>query len=142
MTWCSTSFTPTRPGFRAASPGFTWVTNAAQVFTYIPQIVVVWRSHDGAQSLSLMTWGFWVIANLTATAYGSLVIHDVFFTLVSLVNLVCGGTALSLRWRRCPSLWLWLALRTKCSWYPAKLIRSTRHCTEIGHTRRWRWCWR
>ena len=74
--------------------GIAWlyvVTNAARVFTYIPQLVLVWRSHDGAQSLSLLTWGSWVIANMTATAYGSLVMHDVFFTLVSLVNLVCCG---------------------------------------------------
>jgi hypothetical protein len=31
-----------------------------------------------------------------------------------------------------------LAARTKCSWYPATLASSTRHCTEIGHTRRCR----
>ncbi|MDB5829070.1 MAG: hypothetical protein JWQ73_3290 [Variovorax sp.] len=76
------------------------VTNAARVFTYIPRIVVVWRSHDGAQSLSLLTWSSWVIANLTATAYGSLVMHDVFFTLVSLVNLVCCGTVTGIGARR------------------------------------------
>lgn len=83
--------------------GIAWlyvVTNAARILTYIPQIVVVWRSHDGAQSLSLLTWGSWVIANLTATAYGSLVIHDVFFTLVSLVNLVCCGLVTGIGARR------------------------------------------
>ena len=29
-----------------------------------------------------------------------------------------------------------LAARTKCSLHPATLASSTRHCTEIGHTRR------
>jgi len=47
---------------------------------------------------------------------------------------MCTSSASSLRWRR----WAVLARRTKCSWYPATLASSTRHCTEIGHTRRCR----
>jgi hypothetical protein len=65
------------------------LTNAARVFTYVPQMLAVWRSSDGARSVSLLTWGSWVIANGTAVAYGALVVDDVFFTLIALLNLVC-----------------------------------------------------
>jgi hypothetical protein len=54
---------------------------------------------------------------------------------VAAVALMCTSSASSLKRRRCAPL----ARRTKCSWYPATLIRSTRHCTEIGHMRRCRW---
>ena len=65
------------------------LTNAARVFTYVPQFMAVWRSKDGARDISLFTWGSWVVANATAVAYGAVVIHDLFFTLVAVLNLVC-----------------------------------------------------
>lgn len=63
------------------------LTNAARVLTYIPQIVVVWRCTDGAISVSLLTWGSWVLSNVTATVYAVLVVRDAFFVAISLVNL-------------------------------------------------------
>ena len=43
---------------------------------------------------------------------------------------MCTSSASSLKhWHAVPLAW-----HTKCSWYPAILIRSTRHCTEMGHT--------
>ena len=77
------------------------LTNATRVVTYIPQIVVVWRCSDGALSVSLLTWGSWVLSNLTATLYGALVVQDVFFVAISLVNLAgCGAVASIAAWRR------------------------------------------
>lgn len=70
------------------------MTNATLVFTYIPQIVDVWRCTDGALSVSLLTWGLWVLSNLTATVYGALVVRDTFFVFFSLVNLAgCAAVA-------------------------------------------------
>lgn len=82
------------------------LTNATRLVTYLPQIVVVWRCTDGARSVSVMTWGSWVLSQATAILYGTLVLRDVPFVLISLVNFVgCGCvTALALRrraqWRR------------------------------------------
>jgi len=76
----------------AAIAWFYLATNSVRVLTYLPQIVAVWRCHDGARSISLLTWGSWVVSHITATLYGVLVVHDTFFVLVSLVNLAgCGA---------------------------------------------------
>jgi hypothetical protein len=64
------------------------LTNATRVVTYVPQIVVVWRCADGALSVSLLTWGSWVLSQLTALFYGVLVVHDWPFVLISLINLL------------------------------------------------------
>lgn len=77
------------------------LTNATRVVTYIPQIIVTWRCTDGALSVSLLTWGSWVLSNLTATVYGVLVVRDGFFVAISLVNLAgCGAVAAIAAWRR------------------------------------------
>ena len=74
--------------------GLYFLTNATRVFTYIPQVVVVWRCKEGARSVSLLTWGFWVLSNCTATAYGVLVLGDGLFVAISVVNLIgCGMVA-------------------------------------------------
>ena len=57
----------------AAIGWFYLATNSARVLTYVPQIVAVWRCTDGARAISLLTWGSWMIANVTAVAYGVLV---------------------------------------------------------------------
>lgn len=65
------------------------LTNAARIFTYVPQLRAVWRSADGARDISLLTWGSWVVANATAVAYGAFVACDLFFSLIAMLNLVC-----------------------------------------------------
>ena len=80
------------PASWAADSTIAWLyilTNAARVFTYVPQLMAVWRSTDGARDISLLTWGSWVVANATAVAYGAFVIYDLFFTLIATLNLVC-----------------------------------------------------
>jgi hypothetical protein len=77
------------------------ITNAVRVFSYVPQIVTVWRCRDGARSLSLWTWGLWTASHVTAALYGTLVVHDVFFVAISLVNLVgCGAVTMIVSKRR------------------------------------------
>jgi uncharacterized protein with PQ loop repeat len=82
------------------------LTNAVRMFTYVPQIVTVWRSQDGARSLSLLTWWSWVLSHITAIAYGVLVVRDLPFLMITLINLAgCGAVAaIAMRrraqWRR------------------------------------------
>ena len=70
---------------------FYVISNALRAFTYIPQIMVVWRSQDGAKSLSLLTWSSWLVANVAAVIYGASV-QDAFLVFISLINLTGCGT--------------------------------------------------
>ena len=65
------------------------VTNSLRVFFYAPQIRAVWKATDGALSVSITTWAFWTVSNLTATLYGVLVIHDRAFTAIFMCNCIC-----------------------------------------------------
>ena len=77
------------------------LSNALRVFTYVPQIVTVWRCEDGARSLSLLTWWSWVVSNIATTAYGLLVLRDLPFLLIALLNLSgCGAVAMIAMHRR------------------------------------------
>jgi uncharacterized protein with PQ loop repeat len=67
------------------------LTNGARLITYLPQILAVWRCQDGARALSLITWTSWVVSHVTALLYGAVVLHDPFFVVVSLINLVCSA---------------------------------------------------
>ncbi|MEO5793717.1 MAG: hypothetical protein ABIP34_01450 [Rhodoferax sp.] len=64
------------------------ITNVTRVVTYLPQIFAVWRCKDGALSVSLLTWGSWVISQATGLVYGMLVLRDLPFVLISLINLL------------------------------------------------------
>ncbi len=75
-------------------------TNSARAITYVPQIVAVWRCTDGARSISLLTWWSWVIAQVTSTLYGALVIHDGFFVAISILNAVCCSLVAAIAARR------------------------------------------
>ena len=90
------------------------LTNAIRILTYIPQIVTVWRCQDGARSVSLLTWGSWVLSNATAVVYAVLVVRDLLFLFITLVNLVgCGLVAVIAarrrwQWKRTQNRpWLW-----------------------------------
>ncbi|MEO6362954.1 MAG: hypothetical protein ABIO71_06975 [Caldimonas sp.] len=78
----------------SAASSIAWfylISNSLRGFTYIPQIVVAWRSRDGAKSLSLLTWSAWLVAHVAAVLYG-VVLRDTFFTSISVIN--CTGCAL------------------------------------------------
>ena len=76
------------------------ITNATRVVTYVPQIVVVWRCTDGAVSVSLLTWGSWVLSQASALAYGVLVLRDLPFVLIAVINLVGCGCVTVIAMRR------------------------------------------
>ena len=82
------------------------LTNAARVFTYLPQILAVWASRDGARAISLVTWASWLLSHGAALAYAQLVAHDIALSAISCINLAgcCAVTAIATRrrlaWRR------------------------------------------
>lgn len=77
------------------------LTNATRFITYLPQIAAVWRSRDGAQAISLLTWSSWVVSHLTGIAYGALVMKDTYFVVITLINLLgCGCVTLIAAHRR------------------------------------------
>ena len=65
------------------------ITNTLRIAFYAPQIRAVFRAGDGAASVSITTWGYWTIANLTAALYGSVVIHDLGFAAIFAGNFLC-----------------------------------------------------
>ncbi|MBS0293655.1 MAG: hypothetical protein JSS01_14190 [Proteobacteria bacterium] len=89
-------------GAMAATIGWFYLaTNAARVFAYLPQITAIWRCHDGAQAISLLTWGMWTVSHVAALLYGALLMHDLYFVTISTVNLTgCGLIAALATWRR------------------------------------------
>ncbi len=82
----------------------TWlylVTNAARMFAYFPQIAAVWRCHDGAFAISILTWGLWTVSHVAALLYGALVMNDLYFVGITTVNLLgCGAVTALAAWRR------------------------------------------
>lgn len=81
----------------------TWlylVTNAARVFSFLPQIHAVWRCTDGAHAISLLTWGSWVLSHVSALWYGVLVMHDLPFVVIALINLSGCSAVMAITMRR------------------------------------------
>lgn len=64
------------------------VINSTRIVTYVPQIVAVWRCTDGARAISLFTWTTWAISHLSGVLYGTLVLHDPFFVIITAINLM------------------------------------------------------
>ena len=63
--------------------------NSFRVFSYIPQIIAVYRDNNRAKSISLFTWSFWAMSNFSMSLYGGIVKHDVLLAVLSLGNSVC-----------------------------------------------------
>lgn len=105
----------------------TWLyllTNAARIFTYLPQIHAVRRSTDGARAISLLTWGSWALSHAAALAYALVVARDLPLAAISVINLA--GTSLittvaarrRLAWRRTAA--------SACDSDPAEALRPER----------------
>lgn len=62
--------------------------NSTRIVTYVPQIVAAWRCIDGARAISLFTWSSWTVSHISGLAYGTLVLHDVFFSVITAINLL------------------------------------------------------
>jgi hypothetical protein len=65
--------TPMDPSWIATAFG---AINAIRVVFYVPQIVAVARSTDGARDIALSTWFMWALTNALGVAYGVAVVHD------------------------------------------------------------------
>jgi len=64
-------------------------TNAVRALFYVPQIVAVARSADGARDIALSTWIMWTINNALGAAHAGIVVGDVAMAL-SFVASVAG----------------------------------------------------
>lgn len=87
----------------AFTAGLSWLyvsANLARVVSYLPQMVAIWRCRDGARAISLATWCYWAFSHMTAVLYGALTLHDLGFTSVSAMNLLCCGTVIVLTGHR------------------------------------------
>lgn len=52
------------------------VTNAVRALFYVPQLMAVARSRDGARDIALSTWWMWTLNNSLGALYAELVLRD------------------------------------------------------------------
>jgi len=52
------------------------ITNAGRLLAYFPQIIAAARCDAGARSVSVVTWGYFAIAHLSALMYAIAVLKD------------------------------------------------------------------
>ena len=58
------------------------------VAAYVPQLLSVWRSRNGAADVSLGTWGLWCASSTVSLLYAHFVSRDLTYTLVCLGNVM------------------------------------------------------
>ncbi len=79
---------------------FTFANSIRSLF-YIPQILVVARSVDGARDIALSTWCMWVLNNLIGALYGAFIAHDVALAMSFVVSaLGCAVVIVLSVWKR------------------------------------------
>ncbi len=77
------------------------LTNTARVIAYLPQIRAAWVCANGAQSISLATWGYFATAHLSGALYAFIVVHDLKMMAIFLGNLIACVTLLAIiTWKR------------------------------------------
>jgi predicted lysophospholipase L1 biosynthesis ABC-type transport system permease subunit len=52
------------------------VSNTGRLLAYLPQIVATARCRQGARGTSLLTWGYFALAHLSAMLYAVFVLQD------------------------------------------------------------------
>lgn len=52
------------------------IANSGRLLAYLPQIFAAARCDAGAKSVSILTWGYFAFAHLTALLYALFVLHD------------------------------------------------------------------
>lgn len=73
-------------------PAFA-LANSLRALSFVPQILAVARSTDGARDIALLTWGIWTATNLLGVAYGAVVAADPLLTFSFAASaLACGLT--------------------------------------------------
>lgn len=63
--------------------------NGARVLSYLPQIYTIAKEHNKVTAISLSTWIFWALANLTTGIYSQVEVHDHILTLINYGNSLC-----------------------------------------------------
>lgn len=63
--------------------------NGARVLSYIPQIYTISKEHNKVTAISLSTWIFWALANLTTGIYSQMEVNDNILTLINYGNALC-----------------------------------------------------
>ena len=77
------------PGFSSGLNPVDAVRNELEIAPFPAGWMLL--ASDGARAVSLTTWAFWTVSNLTSIAYGWVVLHDLSFTLIFAGNAVCTG---------------------------------------------------
>lgn len=73
--------------FLIAAITFAYVSlGAVRVLSYVPQIWAVSKERSEAKAISLITWTFWTLANLTTGLYATVVVPDMLLALMSYGN--------------------------------------------------------
>ncbi len=73
-------------------PAFA-LANSLRALSFVPQILAVARSTDGARDIALLTWSIWTATNLLGVAYGAVVAGDGLLALSFAASaLACGLT--------------------------------------------------
>lgn len=73
-------------------PAFA-LANSLRALSFVPQILAVARSTDGARDIALVTWSIWTATNLLGVAYGAVVAADGLLALSFAASaLACGLT--------------------------------------------------
>lgn len=68
-------------------------TNAVRALFYVPQIVAVARSADGARDIALSTWCMWLLNNSLGAAYAGFVLGDLAMALSFVASMAgCAST--------------------------------------------------
>lgn len=65
------------------------VFNSGRIFSYIPQIISVYKEKSAVTAISLLTWSFWAGANFTTGLYTIMVHYDLLMTIISMSNALC-----------------------------------------------------
>ncbi len=73
----------------------------AMIVAYGPQAWSAWQDKEGAQAVSLASWGFWMFSSLVTLLYAVVVVKDLPWTMVSFGNVVgCSAVFSAAAWRR------------------------------------------
>ena len=77
------------------------ICNSIRVVAYVPQITKAATDRDGAQAISFMTWGLFLVSNSSAVAYALVNKADWMLASMFLANAVgCAAILLIGAWKR------------------------------------------
>lgn len=63
--------------------------NAFRIFSYIPQMITLYKEKSSARAISLLTYWMWTGANFTTAVYASVITVDWWLACISYMNSIC-----------------------------------------------------